>query len=110
MGVPNKSRLGGYLGSFEATAWQKAKWNAMDWGARLRGKFKNESGAHAGFCRTELLGLLGERFDNNRLLTEDFVRFKYGDRLPKLVLNLLLAPRIINYSAPAHYALCQRLD
>jgi hypothetical protein len=65
----------------------------MDWGARLRGKFENESGAHAGFCRTELLGLLGERFGNIRLLTEDFLRFKYGDRLPKLVLNLLLVTR-----------------
>ena len=109
LGVPNKSRLVGYLGSFDATPREKVQWNVMDWGARLRGKFHNESGAHAGFRRTELLDLLGERFSNISLLTEEFLRFKYRDRLPKLLLDLLLAPGIINYSAPAHYALCQRL-
>src|SRR5207248_5967576 len=42
MGVPNRSRLVGYLGAFHATTWQKITWNLTDWKARLRGRFRNE--------------------------------------------------------------------
>ncbi|MBZ5513774.1 MAG: methyltransferase domain-containing protein [Acidobacteriia bacterium] len=108
VGVPNKSRLVGYLGSFDATTWQKITWNLTDWKARLLGRFDNELGAHAGFGRLELVQLLEERFTNVQLLTEEFVRFKYAGRLPKRVLDLLLAPKILDYAVPAHYALCQK--
>ncbi|MGH9437774.1 MAG: class I SAM-dependent methyltransferase, partial [Terriglobia bacterium] len=30
-GVPNRTRLVGYLGSFDASTWQKIAWNAEDW-------------------------------------------------------------------------------
>ncbi len=110
VGVPNRSRAVGYLGSADATTWQKITWNLTDWKARAQGKFRNELGAHAGFERNELGKLLAERFANVQLLTEEFIRFKYGGRLPKILLNLLLAPGIVNYSAPAHYALCQRRE
>jgi len=108
VGVPNSRRLVGYLGSFDATTWQKIVWNLADWSARLRGKFRNESGAHAGFERRELMGLLQERFSGVQLLTEEFLRYKYGERLPRGVLRLLLAPAIVDYSAPAHYAICRK--
>ncbi len=108
LGVPNKSRMVGYLGSFDASAWQKLTWNLKDYSARLRGRFRNESGAHAGFEGKELVALLGAYFDSVELLTEGFIRFKYAGRLPKLVLDLLLAPTVINHSASAHYALCQK--
>ena len=108
MGVPNKSRAVGYLGSADATTWQKITWNLADWWARLRGKFENELGAHAGFTRAEVSELLTERFANVQLLTEEFIRFKYAARLPRPVLNLLLARSVVNFTAPAHYALCQR--
>jgi SAM-dependent methyltransferase len=108
VGVPNKSRLFGYLGSFDATAWQKITWNAIDWWARLRGRFENASGAHAGFDKHELLLMLGQRFAKVDVVTEEFVRFKYNGRLPKTILDVLLAARVVNYSVPAHYALCQR--
>jgi len=108
VGVPNKSRLLGYLGSFDATFWQKITWNLMDWWARLRGRFRNTLGAHAGFDKDELMLLLGARFARVDLVTEEFVRFKYRGRLPRTMLDFLLAPRIVNYSVPSHYALCQR--
>src|SRR5579875_1084717 len=108
VGVPNRTRLLGYLGSFDATLWQKIAWNLTDWRARLRGKFYNEAGAHAGFDREELTNLLEERFAEVRMLTEEFLRFKYAKRVPAPVLNLLLSPSLINYSAPAHYALCRK--
>lgn len=108
LGVPNKSRLVGYLGSFDATTWQKITWNLTDWKARLLGRFENELGAHAGFKRLELIHLLQERFTNVQLLTEEFVRFKYAARLPTPVLDFLLAPKILDHAVPAHYALCQK--
>jgi SAM-dependent methyltransferase len=110
LGVPNKLRAVGYLGSVEATTWQKITWNLTDWRARLRGRFENELGAHAGFARAELSKLLTERFATVQLLTEEFIRFKYAGRLPPALLNLLLAPSVVNYTAPAHYALCQKAD
>ena len=108
VGVPNKSRIVGYLGSPDATTWQKIVWNLVDWGARLRGRFENALGAHAGFERTELVNLLREHFDSIQVLTEEFIRFKYNGRLPQFLLNMLLAPGIVNYSAPAHYVVCQK--
>jgi ubiquinone/menaquinone biosynthesis C-methylase UbiE len=108
LGVPNRSRLVAYLGSFEATPWQKISWNLHDWKARALGKFRNEMGAHAGFERRTLIALLEERFSNVELLTEEFLRFKYAGRIPRFALNLLLSPSLINYSAPSHYAVCRR--
>jgi SAM-dependent methyltransferase len=108
LGVPNKSRFVGYLGSFHVSLGQKIAWNLADWKARLLGKFRNEFGSHAGFERRELIALLTERFTNVQLLTEEFIRFKYAGRIPRPALNTLLSPRLINYSAPAHYAVCQK--
>jgi SAM-dependent methyltransferase len=108
MGVPNSRRLLGYLGSFDATTWQKITWNLADWVARARGKFRNDLGAHAGFERWELASLLAERFSDVQLLTEEFLRYKYGERLPRIALDLLLAPLIVDHSAPAHYAICRK--
>jgi SAM-dependent methyltransferase len=107
-GAPNRTRVLGYLGSSEATLWQKVTWNLTDWQARLQGRFRNEAGAHAGFGREELLTLLSERFAAVECLTGEFLRFKYGGRLPTALLNLLLSPRLLDYSAPSHYALCRR--
>jgi len=76
--------------------------------ALARGRFRNEAAAHAGFERRELLGLLQERFSGVQLLTEEFLRYKYGERFPRGVLRLLLAPAIVDYSAPAHYAICRK--
>lgn len=108
MGVPNRSRLVGYLGSFDATTWQKITWNLIDWKARLLGRFDNEWGAHAGFGRLELIHLLQEHFSNVELLTEEFVRFKYAACLPTPVLDFLLAPQMLDRTVASHYAVGQK--
>jgi SAM-dependent methyltransferase len=108
IGVPNKTRIVGYLGSFDASTWEKITWNLTDWWARLRGRFHYALGAHAGFERGELAKLVETRFVNVRFLTEEYIRFKYQGRLPDLFLDLLLAPRIVKYTAPAHYLICQK--
>lgn len=109
VGVPNRKRVLGYLGSFDASSWQKISWNLKDWGARLAGRFHNETGAHAGFEVDELTALLIQCFSHVQVVTEDFLRFKYTRRIPSPILNLLLSPPLINYSAPSHYAICRKL-
>ncbi len=108
IGVPNRSRLIAYVGAFGIPAWKKVAFNLRDFYHRLIGKFENRLGAHAGFAADELKALLGNHFASVTLITESYLRFKYGDRLPGFVLNGLLAPGVINYSAAAHYALCQK--
>jgi SAM-dependent methyltransferase len=108
MGVPNRSRLIAYVGAFGIPAWKKVAFNFRDFYHRLIGKFENRLGAHAGFAAEELKSLLGGYFASVSLITESYLRFKYSDRLPKFFLNGLLAPSVVNYSAAAHYALCQK--
>jgi SAM-dependent methyltransferase len=110
VGVPNRHRMVGYLGSFDATTWQKITWNLTDWWARLMGRFENEEGSHAGFGREELLDLLSERFTGVECLTREFLRLKYERRVPKPILDLLLSPRLLDYCAPSVYAMCRRRD
>jgi SAM-dependent methyltransferase len=107
-GVPNRSRLIAYVGAFNATTWQKITGNLRDWGSRLRGNFRNECGAHAGFDRSEFGKLLEDRFSSVQFVTEEFLRFKYGGSIPKGLLDVLLAPSAIKFTAPAHYVLCQK--
>lgn len=64
VGTPNRFRLVGYLGSKDA-AWRDiVAWNAADWKARLRGRFRNEYGAHAGFSSGELRTALESVFES----------------------------------------------
>jgi SAM-dependent methyltransferase len=63
VGTPNRSRLLGYLGSRDASTRDKIVWNLAEWRTRLRGRFRNELGAHAGFTRRELSRLLDPEFE-----------------------------------------------
>ena len=59
VGVPNRSRFIGYITGRHASLRDKIVWNLIDWRARLRGRFRNEYGAHAGFTFSELAALCG---------------------------------------------------
>ena len=69
IGTPNRLRLLGYLGSNDATWRDKIAWNLADWRARLRGRFRNEYGAHAGFSSSELKALLAKAFGQAEEIT-----------------------------------------
>lgn len=60
VGTPNRLRLIGYFGSPDTSTLEKLRWNLSDWKARLRGRFRNQYGAHAGFSATELAADLHE--------------------------------------------------
>lgn len=80
VGTPNRLRLLGYVGSKDASPFQKFLWNAKDWSARLRGRFRNEYGAHAGFSAEELGTALGNVFSSVRDITLAYYFEVYPDK------------------------------
>lgn len=60
-GTPNRSRLLGYMGG-RSTVADKIRFNLNDWRHRLRGRWSNAQGAHAGFTSSELARLLSGSF------------------------------------------------
>ncbi len=77
IGTPNRSRLVGYLGSKDATLAQKFSWNLIDWKARVKGKFRNECGAHAGYTSDELRLELARVFSRVDEITLAYYREVY---------------------------------
>jgi ubiquinone/menaquinone biosynthesis C-methylase UbiE len=57
IGTPNRTRILGYVGVAGYPFRAKAIANLRDWGIRLRGRFRNEFGAHAGYTSGELLSI-----------------------------------------------------
>lgn len=80
IGVPNRLRLVGYLGSRDATARQKLAWNFADWSARVRGRFRNEFGAHAGFSSGELRVALDRVFASSEEITRGYYLGMYQEQ------------------------------
>ena len=55
IGTPNRQRLIGGIGTMGTKGGLKTmRGNLADWKARVRGRFRNELGAHAGFSSREL--------------------------------------------------------
>lgn len=108
IGTPNRHRAVGYLGSFDASTAQKLQWNIHDYKARIQGRFRNELGAHAGFSEKELSSLVAKDFSDLRILTDDYLRFKYGNRLPKAMLKAITSKPLRGFAAPSVYILARR--
>jgi len=78
IGTPNRSRWIGYLGSNTASWPQKLAWNWADWRARIRGRFSNQYGAHAGFLSSELLTELEKVFTKVNDITILYYQTQYS--------------------------------
>ncbi len=77
IGTPNRSRWIGYIGS-ETASWQdKIIWNLEDWHYRLRGRFRNEYGAHAGFNSSEVRMELEKVFPETEEITKAYYLAQY---------------------------------
>lgn len=87
IGTPNRARLVGYIGG-ESTWSEKWRWNLNDWSARLRGKFRNEYGAHAGYTASELAGILLDHFAAAEDVTAAYYTALYR-RHPRMIAVLL---------------------
>ena len=76
VGTPNKSRLVGYVGS-PVTFSTKVRWNMIDLKERLRGRWDNATGAHAGFSASELLSMCRKVFEWGDDVSENYYKTLY---------------------------------
>jgi SAM-dependent methyltransferase len=106
IGTPNRRRIVGYVGGWDASTWDKVRWNVTDYKARLSGRFRNEYGEHAGFTEEELTRLLDPHVSRIEWITADYLRSKYERRLPGALLSVITRGPVLRYVAPALYALC----
>jgi SAM-dependent methyltransferase len=101
VGTPNRLRMIGYLGSKDATWREKLAWNISDWKARLRGKFRNQYGAHAGFSSGELKAALERAFGQAEEITQRYYQVVY--RRQATWVKLLERMRLGRFILPAVY-------
>jgi SAM-dependent methyltransferase len=114
IGTPNRHRLVSSVGAHKQTQW-KPTWrnklhdNLNAWSARLRGRFRNEFGAHAGFSRRELSGLLKQTFDQQRWVTKSYLQRKYLNHRFAPAVSLFATPPLQNFGVPSIYVFaCNR--
>ena len=106
IGTPNRSRLVGYLGAEHTGMRQKLTWNYDDWRARLRGRFRNEHGAHAGFSEPELANMLRGVFPFVTSITRSYYHELYPEF--RWVVETLWVGRAYRLVMPAIYFLCRK--
>ncbi len=106
IGTPNRNRLIGYLGSKRATNFQKLRWNITDWKYKLRGKFKNEYGAHAGFTSVEMQAILMKEFPKVENETRNYYDAIYTGK--KNIIQLLYNMGLAKYVFPAIYFVAKK--
>jgi len=104
IGTPNKSRLMGYIGSATPLS-NKIKWNVNDWVSRLRGQWRNETGAHAGFTENELLVMCASAFQvQPASVSHSYYSALYGKRFVQKLIQL----RITRWIYPCVYVVGTR--
>ena len=103
IGVPNKSRLFGYMGMNDKSFVQKMRQNFKDWGKRLKGEWDNALGAHAGFREDELSGLLATHFRHPVSVTHFYYAAKWSKH--QFMLKLLSIFSLDKVLMPSVYML-----
>jgi len=90
IGVPNKSRLLGYIGMNDKSLYRKVRQNVIDIIKRLKGEWDNALGAHAGFKEQELSQMLGKYFRQTVPVTHYYYSAKWQkyERLLRLLETL----------------------
>lgn len=102
VGTPNRSRIVAYINAPGTPIATRIKWNLVDWSARLRGRFRNEYGAHAGFTARELATLLQDAFGAApQDLSEAYYRRLYSGK--QELLRLICASNLSSVVFPSVY-------
>jgi len=105
IGFPNKHRLFSYVGtSQKVSIIEKIKWNVNDYVYRIKGKFENINGAHAGFSENEFLLLSRDIFQNVQPVRNTYMLIKY----PKLEWFIKMSMRTGGNEIlfPSNYYIC----
>lgn len=103
LGTPNKRRLLGYI-NVDVALSKKIRWNIDDYLMKIRGKFENRYGAHAGFYAEELLSERKDYFRRTEDVTEKYFNLRY-ERYKDLI-TLIGNNRLRTFLFPSIYFLC----
>ncbi|MBE7169640.1 MAG: class I SAM-dependent methyltransferase [Williamsia sp.] len=106
VGFPNRSRLLGYVGSQNITLKNLIKWNLTDYGYRVRGKFKNEHGAHAGFTKREFIKLAKPYFKKVDYVSNHYFLNKYKNK--QGLVKFLIKTGLSSFFYPSIYFICSK--
>ncbi len=101
IGTPNRSRMLGYIGGKNTSFSEKIKWNIMDWKQRIKGEFRNELGAHAGFTSAELGELLSGVFSKVDERTTEYFLSIYENK--KSIINAIESSGLSRFIYPSVY-------
>lgn len=105
VGFPNKNRLFSYFGTSQrASLLEKIKWNLSDYGYRLKGRFENKYGAHAGFSQKEFLKISEDFFSEVHAVRDEYMLIKYS-RLGWLI-RVLVKSNLAEFLFPSNYFIC----
>jgi len=108
IGTPNRHRVIGNVGSYGKGVGHKVRQNARDWKMRVKGTFRNEEGAHAGFAQRELESMLVKHFRATRWVTREYLLFKYSSGAGRIAARALTTVGIREIAVPSIYALCRK--
>ena len=107
LGTPNRWRIVGYLGGGRgASILDKLRWNLADYWARLRGRFRNELGAHAGFSEPELVALARAAFPSVTPARDTYYARKYP-RIARLI-SWFAPVGVAHLVWPSTYVVCTK--
>jgi len=105
VGFPNRYRLISYLGSSQkVSSLQKIQWNLNDLLFRLRGKFENQYGAHAGFSENEFLGMVSSLFQKVYPVRNEYMLKKYKEY--QVILRWVIRFHLAEIVFPSNYFIC----
>jgi SAM-dependent methyltransferase len=110
IGAPNKRRLFSPVDiNGQRTITGLFEVNVREYRQRLRGRFENRYGAHAGFTLEELVALVAPYFEDVEVLTIEHLREKHAHRRRWMV-QTVADERWAYRIAPAHYLICRKMN
>jgi len=105
IGFPNKNRIISYIGtSQKVSELDRIKWNINDYKYKLRGKFENKFGAHAGFTEKEFLKDASSVYDTIYSVREKYMLVKYP--LYHKIIRYLIRIKLEEIVFPSNYYIC----
>jgi ubiquinone/menaquinone biosynthesis C-methylase UbiE len=107
IGFPNRHRVASYFGaSQKASLLEKIKWNINDYSFRLKGKFENRYGAHAGFSEKEFIHDVSQMFHVVYSVRDQYMLLKYWKF--RGLIRVLIGLGLAEIAFPSNYYVCQK--
>lgn len=107
IGFPNRHRAFAYVGRHNTGSFgQTLMWNLRDYRDRIKGTFRNELGAHAGFSEREFLAMTRNIFSSVISVRADYMARRHKSL--QLVVAALHALGLDEFAFPSNYFICRK--